>query len=265
MSAGPNEAVESFCRNWDGAAPYARATIVRTEGATAAKAGAKAIVTARGDLIGWIGGGCIRGAVLRACERAIQAGQPRLIHVRPKGEVTGDTDAGGTEVHMSHCSSKGSADIFIEPVLPKPLLMVIGASYSAKAIAELAAKLDFELLHVGGLGSDAKPRLSELEVHPGANRGFAVVATQGSGDYAALKAAMGTGAPYVAFVASLKKARALRERLAQDGYHEDALARLHAPAGLDIGAETPAEIAIAILAEIVSLRRSKRTWPHHEV
>lgn len=258
MSADPNETVESFCRNWNGAAPYARATIVRTEGATAAKAGAKAIVTAEGELIGFVGGGCLRGAVLRAAQQAIRSGDPRLIRIRPKDQVNGGTDVDGVELHPSSCASKGSSDVFIEPVLPKPPLIVAGASYVAAALTELAAPLGFELIKVTAVqGSNTALPLAELAHQPGLERAFIVVATQGSGDYAALSAAMATPAPYVAFVSSPAKAQAMRERLTKEGFDEASCARLHAPAGLDIGSETPAEIALAILAEIVSLRRPK--------
>ncbi|MGA9764010.1 MAG: XdhC family protein [Rhodomicrobium sp.] len=258
MSAGPEEIVESFCRNWNGAAPYARATIVRTEGATAAKAGSKAIVTADGELIGFVGGGCLRGAVLRAAQQAIRSGEPRLIRVRPKEQVTSGSDADGVELHPSGCPSKGTSDVFIEPVMPKPALIVIGASYVAQALAELAAPLGFELRQVAAVpGSNEALPLVELAHQVGLERAFIAVATQGSGDYAALSAAMATPAPYVAFVSSPAKAQAMRERLTREGFDEASLARLHAPAGLDIGSETPAEIALAILAEIVSLRRTR--------
>ncbi|MGO9486604.1 MAG: XdhC family protein [Rhodomicrobium sp.] len=258
MSTDPNETVEGYCRNWNGAVPYARATIVRTEGATAAKAGAKAIVTSEGELIGWLGGGCLRGAVLRAARQAIQSGAPKLIRVRPKDQVNGSQDTDGVELHSSSCPSKGSSEVFIEPVLPKPPLIIIGASYVAGALAELALPLGYALVQVAAVpGSNASAALSELPHQPGLERAFIAVATQGSGDYAALSAAMATEAPYVAFVSSPAKAQSMRERLTKDGLDAASLKRLHAPAGLDIGSETPAEIAIAILAEIVSFRRGK--------
>jgi xanthine dehydrogenase accessory factor len=258
MSADPNETVEGYCRNWNGATPYVRATIIRTEGATAAKAGAKAIVTSEGELIGWLGGGCLRGAVLRAAQQAIRSGTPKLIRVRPKEQVNSGQDTDGVELHSSSCPSKGSSEVFIEPVLPKPPLVVIGASYVASALTELALPLGFALVPVAtNSGSNASVALSELPHTPGLERAFIAVATQGSGDYAALSAALATPAPYVAFVSSPAKAKSMRERLAKDGLDAASLKRLHAPAGLNIGSETPAEIAVAILAEIVSLRRGK--------
>jgi xanthine dehydrogenase accessory factor len=258
MSADPNETVEGYCRNWNGAAPYVRATVVRTEGATAAKAGAKAIVTAEGELIGWLGGGCLRGAVLRAAQSAIRSGTPKLIRVRPKEQVHSSQDTDGVELHSSSCTSKGSSEVFIEPVLPKPPLIIIGASYVAGALAEMALPLDFTLVQVAAIpGCNVSIALSELPHQPGLERAFVAVATQGAGDYAALSAAMATPAPYVAFVSSAAKAQSMRERLTKDGSDAAGLKRLHAPAGLDIGSETPAEIAIAILAEIVRLRRAE--------
>ncbi len=258
MSADPNEIVESYCRNWNGAAPYARATVIRTGGATAAKAGAKAIVTAEGELIGFVGGGCLRGAVLKAAQQAIRSGEPKLIRVRPKEQINGERDTDGVELHPSSCPSKGSSDVFIEPVMPKPALIVIGTSYVARALAELALPLGYEITQVTAApGSNAAVSLAELPHQPGLDRAYIAVTTQGSCDYAALNAAMATAAPYIAFVASSAKAQAMREKLIKDGLDEASLARLHAPAGLDIGSETPAEIALAILAEITSLRRAK--------
>jgi xanthine dehydrogenase accessory factor len=252
----PNTAVERYCRNWDGKAPYARATIVRTEGPTAAKAGAKAIITAEGELIGFLGGGCVRGAVIRTAQQAIEAGEPKLIRVRPKEEVTQALDEEGVELHGSACPSKGSADVFIEPVMPRPPLIVIGSSYVAKAISELAAMLGFSLVQVSATpqAAGAAPLASALAQPHQLKRAFIVVATQGAGDYAALSAALKTNAPYVAFVASSKKAKAMRERLANDGLAEASVERLRAPAGLAIGSETPAEIAVAILAEMIKVR-----------
>jgi xanthine dehydrogenase accessory factor len=253
MTVDPNEIVETFARNWDGVTPYARATVVHTDGATAAKAGAKAIVTFDGELIGWIGGGCLRGAVLRAARQAMDTAKPRLIRVRPKEQISAPRDPDGVELHASGCPGKGKADVFIEPVMPKPPLIIIGTSHIARALTELAAGLSVELVLVGD-AEDAP--LSVLRQRPGLERGFIVIATQGTRDYAALTGALATKAPYVAFISSRAKGKAMRDRLAADGVSEASLARLRAPAGLDIGARTPAEIAISILAEIISLRQA---------
>jgi xanthine dehydrogenase accessory factor len=248
MTTDPNKTVEDYCRNWDGVTPYVKATIVHTEGATAAKPGAKAVVTSSGELIGWIGGGCLRGAVLRAARQAMDATAPKLIRVRPKEDVAAPRDADGVELYPSGCPSKGRADVFIEPVLPKPPLVVIGASQIAQAVADLGACLNVRIVTAG---ADLA-----LNKQAGLERGFIVIATQGAGDLAALKAALAANALYVSFVGSASKVRTLRERLRADGVPEPSLARLRGPAGLDIGAKTPAEIAISILAEIIQLRRA---------
>ncbi len=255
MTADPNEHVESYCRNWNGVTPYARVTIVRTQGATAAKAGAKAVVTAEGELIGWIGGGCLRGSVLRAAREAIDAAAPRLIRVRPREDISAPQDADGVALYASGCPGKGGADVFIEPVMPKPPLIVVGHSQVGQALAELAPGLGFDLVLIGGEGRASQ--FPELSGKPGLERGFIVIATQGSGDHAALKAALSSAAPYVACIASRAKAEALREKLAAEGVSGDALARLRAPAGLDIGARTPSEIAVSIMAEIIAMRSAR--------
>ena len=254
MTPDPNDIVERYCRNWDGLTPYARATVVHTNGATAAKAGAKAIVTFDGELIGWIGGGCLRGAVLRAARQAMDAAEPRLIRVRPKEQITAPKDPDGVELHANGCPGKGKADVFIEPVMPKPPLVVIGTTHIARALSNLASSLSVELIAIGGDSEEAQ--LSALAERPRLEHGSIIVATQGTRDYAALKSALATDAPYIAFISSRTKAKAMRDRLAADGVSEALLARLRAPAGLNIGAKTPAEIAISILAEIISLRQA---------
>lgn len=248
MIADPNETVETYCRNWDGVTPYARATIVHTEGLTAAKAGAKAVITASGELIGWIGGGCIRRAVMSAARQALDTATPHLIRVRPKEQITERHDPDGVELHASGCPSKGRAEIFIEPIMPKPPLVIVGTGPIARSLAELGASL-----HVEIVAGDV--RETAWAQHGGLGHGFIVIATQGAGDLAALTAALATDAPYIAFIGSRSKAKSLRERLLAAGISEEALARLRSPAGLNIGAKTAAEIAISILAELISVRR----------
>jgi xanthine dehydrogenase accessory factor len=255
MIVDPNETVERYCRDWDGRTPYARATIVHTQGLTAAKAGAKAVITSAGDLIGWIGGGCMRRAVMRAARQAMDTATPRLIRVRPREEISVQHDPDGVELHSSSCPSKGRAEIFIEPIMPKPPLVIIGQSEIAHALADFAASLDVEVIACGGWSQATSA--SDWQGHARLSRGFIIIATQGAGDAAALTAALQAEAPYVAFIASRAKARAMRERLAAEGVAESTLARLRTPAGLDIGAKTASEIAIAILAEIISVRRQQ--------
>ena len=249
--------------------PFAIATIVRTVDATSAKPGAKAIVLADGTIAeGWIGGGCARSAVGKAGMAAISAGKPQFISLRPEEllaaeGVTAGEEREGVRFARNGCPSKGSMDIFVEPVLPRPRLVVFGAGPVAMALADLAGRFDLHrVLAAPGLGPGMAEGVADqvqdgfaLEAG-GVGQRFVVVATQGRGDEAGLRAALASSAGYVAFVGSRRKFAALAARLQADGVDEAALARVKAPAGLDIHAITPEEIALSILAEITMRRRA---------
>lgn len=245
---------------------FALATVVRTIAATAAKAGAKALIASDGSISGgWVGGGCARAAVLRAARAALADGRPRLISVQPEsvleeqGVKPGDIRS-GVEFANNLCPSQGSMDIFVEPFLPRPLLAIYGASPVAVALAELAARMGFAVAVAAakpehGKFAGADRLIDGVESATDIRSDFVVVSTQGAGDVAALGAALASDAPYVAFVGSRKKATALKARLAAAGVPEARLAALHAPAGLDLGAITPDEIAFSIVAEMIRTRR----------
>ena len=225
--------------------PFALATVVRTLDATAAKAGAKALLSAEGELMeGFVGGGCVRAALARAARNAVARGDPVLVALRPDDRLAAEGAApcevrDGMVYERNGCASKGSMDVFVEPFVPVPDLVVLGEGPVAGALRRLARGLDVCL-------SEA------LTAAPS----YVVVATQGRGDAAALEAALAAGPAYLGFVGSRRKAAALRARLAERGVSDDALAAIRAPAGLDIGAATAEEIALSILAEIVQLRRT---------
>ncbi len=227
------------------AQPYALATVVRTVSATAAKAGAKAVILADGTVgAGWIGGGCARGAVLRAACAAMADGKPRLISVQPEEQLqaqaaTPGETRDGIEYARNACASRGTMDVFVEPVLPPPRLRILGASPVAVALGRLAPEFGLAIT------AEASP--------DGAD--YVVVSTQGRGDAEALRAALAMEARYTAFVGSVRKVAALKAALLAEGCAASQLDRLHGPAGLDIGAVTPEEIALSILAEIVRERR----------
>jgi xanthine dehydrogenase accessory factor len=241
--------------------PFAVATVVRTEDATAAKAGAKAVIRADGSVIGWIGGGCAVGAARKAAAQALLDGKARLIRVRPQARAAEDA-LPGVEYYLNSCASGGVIELFIEPVLPRPALVVAGASPTARAVADLGRRLGFAV-HVAALKEDlagfdsADERLEGFELSrlPRIAEAFVVVATQGKRDREALAGALSSPATYVAFVGSRRKAAVLTDALVAGGLDRAVLARLKAPAGLDIGAATPEEIGLSILAEIVQLRR----------
>jgi xanthine dehydrogenase accessory factor len=247
--------------------PFALATVVRTVSVTAAKAGAKAVILADGNISGgWIGGGCARGAVLRAAREALADGQPRLISVQPQDllddqHVIAGELRDGVLYAKNSCPSQGTMDIFVEAVLPKPNLAVLGSSPVAIAIADLGQRMGFFTtvcapLAEHGVFANADRLVDGFEIpQDGTERGFVVVATQGKGDSAALKAVIELPSPYLAFVGSRKKAAVLKKALADTGIADQHLERLRAPAGLDIGAITPDEIAFSIIAEIIEYRR----------
>ena len=227
--------------------PYAVATVVRTWEATSAKSGSKAVVSAEGDILeGWVGGGCARGAIGRAARKAIERTEPVLVALRPDDRLAAEgvepcEVRDGMIYERNGCASKGSLDIYVEPFVPSPDLVVLGDGPVARALVPLARSFDFRV------GADLPPTPREL---------FVVVATQGKGDAAALERAIGSGARFVAFVGSARKAATLKEKLGQKGADAQALSRLVAPAGLPIGAATAEEIALSILAQIVQVRRT---------
>lgn len=252
---------------------FCLATVVRTVSVTAAKAGAKAVIRPDGSISdGWIGGGCARGAVLKAAREALQDGQPRLVSIVPKdllGELgirPGD-ERDGVRFAGNHCPSQGTMDIFIEPMLPRPALLIVGGSPVAAALAELAPRFGYRVTPCGRpedqaafASPDTFLALDAVPVPADAAR-FVIVSTQGRGDEAALKAALSWQAEFVAFVGSRRKLAALQAALAADGVAADALARLKGPAGLDLGAITPEEIALSILAELLAMRRKGQRRP----
>jgi xanthine dehydrogenase accessory factor len=240
--------------------PFATATVVRAEKPTSGKPGDRAIVTLDGTLTGWIGGSCAEPTVIREALRAIERDRSILIRLSPEPGRHAVPD-GITEVAMT-CFSGGTLDIFIEPHQPRAHLVVAGSSPVAEALVRLGRELDY---HVIALDPDAAAdvrgaertlrNVSELAstVTP---LTFVVVATHGEFDEATLAAALRTEAPYVGLVASRRRGEAVRAALREEGVTEEQLARLKLPAGLDIGARCGDEIALSILAELVTVRRS---------
>jgi len=239
--------------------PFVLATVVRSESPTSAKPGAKGIVDAEGRISGWIGGGCAQPAVISVAKKALADGQPRLIRVSPaKG---GQVEEGILDFGMT-CHSGGTLDIFLEPFAPRPSLLIIGASPVAQALAGLADRTGFDV-YAASAGADA-------DLFPGARQvlgatdlsalacgtpDFVIVATQGKRDEPGLEAALATGARYVAFIASERKAAKLRAYLKERGHDSQRVDAVVSPAGVEIGAVTPEEIALSVLAGVVKARR----------
>lgn len=232
---------------------FAIATIVRTAGTTSAKPGAKALLREDGTILeGWLGGGCVRGAIKDATLRAYTTGQPQFISVAPEEDLTqkgvraGD-DVDGIRFARNGCPSKGTIDIFIEPYLPTPDLLIFGTSPVAEKLIELAPQFGWAV-------AAAQTDTPLAERTSGRGR-YLVVATQGQGDLAALKTSLADTADYLAFVGSTKKFASLSEKLIAAGVEGSQIATVRAPAGLNIGAVTPSEIALSILAELTQVKR----------
>ena len=246
---------------------FALATVVRTVSVTAAKAGAKALIGPDGSIEeGWIGGGCARAAVVKAARQCMADGQSRLVSIAPKDALAELGAAAGEErdgvfYAKNSCPSQGTMDIFVEPVLPSPRLLILGASPVAVALAGLAPSMGFAVTVAAAPDEHQRfdSRVSRvLGLSPPKETGddaYVVVSTQGAGDRAALKSAAAMDARYCAFVGSRRKAETLKRELAREGVSEQALAAIKAPAGLDISAISADEIALSILAEMVAVRR----------
>ena len=224
--------------------PFVLATVVWRRAPSSGKEGATALITPDRRVRGWLGGACAEPTVVREALKALEEGSPRLLFLGPPEELEGRARDGVVTVPIA-CQSEGALEVYVEPVLPQPQLVAIGRSPAAGALAALATGLGWRSVLVedsADLGADVD------------ERSYVVVATQGHFDEEALEHALATPAGYVGLVASRKRADAVLGYLRDRGVAEEALARVHAPAGLDLGHVATDEIAVAILAEIVQLR-----------
>jgi xanthine dehydrogenase accessory factor len=224
------------------------ATVVWRRAPSSGREGSKALIGADGVVEGFIGGACAEPAVVREALRALEDGRPRLMFLGPERELEGRGRDGIVAVPIA-CGSEGALEVYLEPVLPSPHLVILGRSPAARALAGMADTLGWRTEAI-----DA-PDLSHAGVTAAT---LVVVASQGHYDEPALEAVLATGAAYVGLVASRRRAEDVLGYLRQRGVSEAALARVRAPAGLDLGAVAHEEIAVAILAELVELRAAGR-------
>lgn len=241
---------------------FALVTVLRTVPPTAANPGDMAAVTPDGKFYGWVGGGCAQRHIVRSVRAALGDGKARYIRVVPEGEV--DTTAKEVEEFASYCPSRGTLELFIDPVPARAQLLILGDSPVAATLAALAPQVAFDVFVAAtDAVADNYPGAAEVfasfapeplneRLRPGA---YVVVASQGKLDIVALKTALAVRARHVAFVASERKAAALKEDLRKEGCAGADVDAIEAPAGLDISARTPAEIALSVLAGLVSVRR----------
>ena len=223
------------------------------EGSASARPGAKAILDAQGcRIFGWVGGGCAESAVRDAAMASFVDRQPRTLRLDLDDEVLG--------VGMP-CG--GYMTVYVEPVLQQPRLLILGHGVIAETLAELGHKLEFEVRVNDPLASadrfpSADERITDDPEYAKLDCGsetYAVIATQHKSDYEALESVLRREPAYVGLIASRKRSALLLERLHEDGFAAELLRRVHCPCGLDIGAATPQEIALSVLAEIVRERR----------
>lgn len=235
--------------------PFATATVVRVDSPTSGRPGDRSVVTVEGELHGWIGGSCARPTVIREALAALGDGESRLIRLSSESDETVARE-GLIDLSMT-CFSGGTMEIFIEPHLPSPSLFVVGEQPVAQALAALGRKMGYRVVAVASAGLvEADERLERIEqlAENLAPLSFVVVATHGESDEIDVETALRASAPYVGLVASRKRMRSIRSYLEGRGLSD--LTALHAPAGLDIGARRPEEIALSILAEVVATRRA---------
>jgi xanthine dehydrogenase accessory factor len=236
--------------------PFVTASVVRFQAPISGKPGDKAIIFADGKMWGWIGGGCAQPAVIKEALKALADGQPRLVRISPDA-----APEDGIIDYTMTCHSGGSLDIYIEPVLPKPHILILGRSPVAQTLARLGKAIGYRVSAVAP-GADHEQfsdvdllqtnlNLDGLKI---TSDTFIVVSTQGENDEEALEQAAKSGASYVALVASKVKAEKLGDYLRRAGLSSERVSQIRAPAGLDIRATLPEEIAVSILAEIVQLK-----------
>jgi xanthine dehydrogenase accessory factor len=245
--------------------PFVLATVVACQRPTAAYSGAKALIRPDGAITGWVGGSCAQPTVIREALHALQDGKPRLLRISPTPPAGAEPQEGVYDFVMT-CASQGALEIYVEPFLPRPALLVIGETPVAQALARFGTQLDFT---VWVSDPDAtRQRFPEADALHGhledacarvQARTYVVVATQGAYDEEALKAVLDTTACYVGLVASTKRAAAIFQTLRDQGVLPESLQRVTCPAGVQLGAVTPPEVAFSIMAEILQLRRQQES------
>jgi xanthine dehydrogenase accessory factor len=225
---------------------FALATVVWRQGPSSGKQGSRAIITADGQVRGWIGGACAEPVVIREAKQVMADGNARLLLLGTPDQFGAAVPEGMTVVPIS-CQSEGALEIYIEPVFPVPHLVIVGSSPMSHTLAELARALGWSADLVSG---------SEFSPGQASERSMVVVATQGHGDEEMMESAIAAHPAYLGLVASHRRAETVLGYLADRGVPKDQLDKVHAPAGLDLGKTSHEEIAVAVLAELVQLRAS---------
>ena len=238
---------------------FATAVVVKHDTPISGKSGDKAIILNDGSLLGWIGGGCTNPIVIKEGLSALNSGKSKLIVIDP--EKNSDNGPGEKHFQMT-CHSGGSLSVYVEPVSPRPLIVVMGNSPVASSLLKMSSELGYETLWTVDNKKETEFRIQEsfdlknINLSPPC---FIIVCTQGENDWEALESAMKTSVNYVAFVGSRRKTEILKKELSENGISQERLEVMVNPAGIDLKAKTPSEIALSILAEIIQLLRANNT------
>ncbi len=241
---------------------FATAVVVKHDTPISGKSGDKAIILNDGSLLGWIGGGCTNPIVVQEGLSAIDTGESKLIVIDP--DKNSDNSRGEKHFHMT-CHSGGSLSVYVEPVYPRPLIIVLGGSPVARSILKMSSELGYETLWAVNnekeneiLEVDRKQKNFDLMNIDLSSPCFIIVCTQGDNDLEALESSLKSSVKYVAFVGSRRKTETLKKELLESGVSQERLKDLANPAGIDLKAKTPPEIALSILAEIIQLLRNDK-------
>jgi xanthine dehydrogenase accessory factor len=240
---------------------FAIAQVVDRIAPSSGKVGDKALILETGELIGWIGGGCVRGIVIKEAIDVIRTKRYRRVRISPEG---GSRETATYKEYVMSCQSKGTLEVMIEPVIPQPELIVIGKSNIARKLVQMAAAADFR---VSVMATEADVQMFpdahsisdivDFSAFKGLTNTYIIVTTQGENDERSVKEALETSVGYVGFVASAKKAEDIKIYLKKEGISEARVAELRSPVGLDINAKLPSEVAISILAEVIDHFRNE--------
>ena len=242
---------------------FAIAQVIDRISPSSGKVGDKALILETGELIGWIGGGCVRGIVVKEALDVIKNKRYRRVRISPEG---GTRETENYKEYVMSCQSRGTVEVLIEPIVPQPELVVVGRSNIARKLVAMAAAADFKVSAMA-LDADTQtfPTANEVldkvdfkKLKKSSNT-FIVVTTQGEDDELSVKLALETDVPYVGFVASAKKSEDIKAYLIKEGISQSRIAQLKSPVGLDINAKLASEVAISILAEIIEHFRSNKS------
>ena len=254
-----NDLIDQISKYMGQGEEFAVAHVIWREAPSSGKPGDKAIILKDGTIIGWIGGGCVKGIAVKEAREAIRENRSRLVRIDPD---EGNSEDSSHKTYRMTCHSGGTMELFIEPITPNPQLIIVGKSNIARALSKLAIATNLRVhvlsndVHKGMFPgvNNIHDRVDFSKINIDKNT-FIVVSTQGEDDEESIRKALETSCNYVGFISSLRKSVKIKEYLEQTELSANRINELKIPVGMDINAKLPEEIAISILAEIVQLFR----------